>query len=124
MVIASGLRVSVIVVKKFVKSPVSAFTIGQLGSTVVGAVVGKELLIVARLVVTFAVILPTAIIAVEGYEGVHEFLRRGMRLVIIERNVCIVQQIFVIDLFAIEYFLNVFLVLEVSICKFSFVHNG
>ena len=117
MIIAPGLRMGEIVIEKFVESSQLSFAGNEFVRRVIRSVVDKELLVITRLVVAFVLIVPAACVAVERDESGDEITRLGMRCVLVQRDVGVVEEVLVVDLLAIEHFLDVFLVLEVCLGK-------
>ena len=106
-----------IVIEKFVESSQLSFAGNEFVRRVIRSVVGEELLVITRLVVAFVLVVPAACVAVERDEGGDKVLRLGVRLVVEEGYVGVVEEILVVDLFAVEDFDDVCLVLEVRLGK-------
>ena len=117
MVIASGLWMGEIVIEKFVEAAESALTGNEFVRRVIRSVVGEELLVITRLVVAFVLVVPAACVAVERDESGDEITRLGMRCVLVQRDVGVVEEVLVVDFFAVEDFDDVCLVLEVRLGK-------
>ena len=117
MVIASGLWMGEIVIEKFVESSQLSFAGNEFVRRVIRSVVGEELPVITRLVVAFVLVVPTACVAVKRDEGGDKITRLGVRCVFVQGDVGVVEEVLVVDLFAVEDFLDVFLVLEVRLGK-------
>lgn len=117
MVIAPGLRMGEIVIEKFVESSQLSFAGNEFVRRVIRSVVGEKLLVITRLVVAFVLVVPTACVAVERDESGDEITRLGVRCVLEQGDVGVVEEVLVVDLFAVEDFDDVCLVLEVRLGK-------
>ena len=83
-----------------------------------------ELGVVVRHEMAVALLLPVLLVAVERHESLSELIRRGVRRVVVESDICIVEAVFVVDMPALEDTGDICLALEVGLCKISCVHNS
>lgn len=132
----AGLRMSKIIVENFgqafealfaVRGAVAAvemFVEGILSDAIINDVERGELGIVVGDKVTVAVVLPIHEIAVEGDEGLQEIAGLGMRRAFAERDVDVVEQIFVEDALALENSDDIGLVAEVCLGELFGCHNS
>ena len=117
MIVSPGLRMGEIVIKKFVESSQLSFAGNEFVRRVIRSVVGEKLLVITRLVVAFVLVVPAACVAVERDESGDEITRLWMRCVLEQGDVGVVEEVLVVDLFAVEDFDDVCLVLEVRLGK-------